>query len=400
MSQHIDDPGNTPIAVLSSYAESLYNFRGDLIRSLVERGHPVYALAPDFDSVKKGRVEALGATPVDIPLERNGLNILRDLRTIWSLYRFFRTHRPRIFFGYFMKPVIYGTIAAWLARVPRRVAMVAGLGFVFINAEQHPSLKARLLRCAVKALYAVAFRCADKVIFQNRDDLSLMLDGGVVPPERVALVHGSGVNLNHFRPALPRRGGRPVTFVWTGRLLREKGVLELVEATRALRDDGLDLNVILVGGIDGNPGSLQEFEVRQWHDEGIVHWVDKVDDVRPYLQGADVFVLPSYREGLPRSTQEAMATGLAVITTDVPGCRETVIDGLNGMLVPVRSAVALAAAMRRYLNEPSLAAQHGEASLDRVRSKFDVEVINQAMRNILVGSEVVAPRNDERSLDV
>lgn len=388
MPQHFSDFDGASIAVLSSYAESLYNFRGDLIRSLVERGHPVYALAPDFDAAKRARVEALGATPVDIPLERNGLNVLRDLKTIWSLYRFLRQQRPDIFFGYFMKPVIYGTIAAWLARVPRRVAMVAGLGFVFINAEQRPSFKARSLRLAVKTLYALAFRCADKVIFQNRDDLSLMLDSGVVPPGRVVLVNGSGVNLDHFPPSPPRRDGRPLTFVWTGRLLREKGVLELVEATRAIRDEGHDVDVVLVGGVDGNPGSLQEAEVRQWHDEGTVRWAGKVDDVRPYLQNADIFVLPSYREGLPRSTQEAMATGLAVITTDVPGCRETVVDGMNGMLVTVRSASALAEAMRRYVNDPSLAVRHGKASLELVRTKFDVEVINQAMRNVLLGSEL------------
>jgi glycosyltransferase involved in cell wall biosynthesis len=399
LSQHFNDSDGVSIAVLSSYPESLYNFRGDLIRSLVRRGHHVYALAPDFDAAQRARVEALGATPVDIPLDRNGLNILRDLGTVWSLYRFFRRQRPDIFFGYFMKPVIYGTIAAWLARVPRRVAMVAGLGFVFINAEQHPSFKARLLRFAVKSLYALAFRCADKVIFQNRDDLSLMLDGRVVPPERAVLVNGSGVNLNHFPSSPSQQGKRPLTFVWTGRLLREKGVLELVEATRIIRDEGHDIDVVLVGGVDGNPGSLQEAEVRQWHDEGVIRWVGKVDDVRPYLQSADIFVLPSYREGLPRSTQEAMATGLAVITTDVPGCRETVVDGVNGMLVTVRSAAALAKAMRRYVNEPSLAVRHGEASLELVRTKFDVEVINRAMRNVLLGSEVVAPQGDEPSLE-
>jgi glycosyltransferase involved in cell wall biosynthesis len=376
------------IAVLSNSSETLCNFRGDLIRSLVEGGHRIYALAPDYDAAKRTQVEALGATPVDIPLERNGLNPLRDLKTVWLLYRFLRGRRPAVFFGYFMKPVIYGTIAAWLAGVPRRVSMVAGLGFVFINAEQNPPLKARLLKFAVKLLYAIAFRCADKVIFQNRDDLSLMQVGGVVPRGRAVLVNGSGVNLERFSSAPTRQSGKPLTFVWTGRLLREKGVLELVEATRAIRDEGHDIEVVLVGGVDGNPGSLQEAEVRQWHDEGIVRWAGKVDDVRPYLQNADIFVLPSYREGLPRSTQEAMATGLAVITTDVPGCRETVVDGVNGMLVTVRSASALAEAMRRYVNDPSLAVRHGKASLELVRAKFDVEVINQAMRNVLLGSEL------------
>jgi len=375
------------IVILSSYAESLYNFRGDLIRKLIAEGWRVHALAPDYDEAKLARVEALGAIPLIVPLQRNGMNIVRDLQAVVALYRIMRRIRPAIFFGYFMKPVIYGAIAAWLARVPRRVVMVAGLGFVFINADQVVSRKARLLRGLVSTLYRFAFSVSHRIVFQNKDDLNLMVSAGVAPAERTTLVNGSGVNLERFPFGTERPEGGVLTFVWTGRLLREKGVIELVEAARILIDQGVAFRVVLVGGIDSNPGSLTQEEVQRWHDTGLIEWVGKVDDVRPFLRRSDVFVLPSYREGLPRSTQEAMATGLAVITTDVPGCRETVVDDVNGLLVQARSAQGIADAMIRYLRDPGLVARHGRESRALVERQFDVRVINDRMLGALLGTE-------------
>lgn len=376
------------IIFLSGYAEAHYRFRGDLIAELVGRGWRVYALAPDYDPEKEAQVVALGAVPMTISLERNGLNLVRDMRSLFALYRLFRHIRPAVFFGYFIKPVIYGAIAAWLARVPRRVVMVAGLGFVFIDADRGASAKARVLKTVVNGLYWIAFRLSHRIIFQNPDDFALMVDSGIAPRDRVMQVDGSGVNLDRFplREG-PRDPGRRLTFVWMGRLLREKGVVELVEATRIVREQGFDVDVLLVGGVDSNPGSLTEDAVQGWHDAGIITWTGKVDDVRPYLARSDVFVLPSYREGLPRSTQEAMAIGLAVITTDVAGCRETVVDGVNGFLVPVRSAPAIAEAMIRYAREPGLAAEHGAAGRALVEQKFDVRVINHHMRAALIGPD-------------
>lgn len=374
------------IAILSNSAESLYNFRGDLIRSLTEKGMRVYSLAPDYDAASRARLKDLGAVPVDIALDRNGTNIVRDLICVVNLYRILRGIRPDVFFGYFMKPVIYGGLAAWFARVPRRVVMVAGLGYVFIDNGRNLSWKFRVVRSLVTRLYSLVFHRVDKVIFQNPDDMALMLEAGVATPDRTVLIDGSGVNLEHFKAKtkVPRAGGR-LSFIWTGRLLREKGVAELVEATQIVRERGHRIEVIVVGGLDSNPGSLREEEVSAWHDAGVINWTGKVDDVRPWLERADVFVLPSsYREGVPRSTQEAMAMGLAVITTDAPGCRETVEDGLNGFLVPVRSSAALADAMIRYVENPDLAARHGQASLELVARKFDVKIINRKMLEFLI----------------
>jgi glycosyltransferase involved in cell wall biosynthesis len=274
------------------------------------------------------------------------------------------------------------------ARVPRRVVMVAGLGFVFIDADRGTSAKARVLKAVVNSLYWLAFRLSHRVIFQNPDDFELMVESGIAPRDRAMLVDGSGVNLDRFPlRTTPRDAQRRLTFIWMGRLLREKGVVELVEATKIVREQGFDVEVLLVGGVDSNPGSLTEATVQGWHEAGVITWTGKVDDVRPYLAQSDVFVLPSYREGLPRSTQEAMAMGLAVITTDVPGCRETVVNGVNGMLVPVRSAPAIADAMIRYAREPGLAAQHAAAGRALVKRKFDVRVINRHMREALIGAQ-------------
>lgn len=377
------------VVILSSYAESLHNFRGDLIRALIEKGWQVYALAPDYDATTRARVEALGAIAVAVPLERNGMSAFGDLKTLLYLRRFMREHRPQLFFGYFMKPVIYGTLAAWLAGVPRRVAMVAGLGSLFTDGDAPLSVKARLLRRLAIRLYGLAFHRASKVIFQNRDDLSLMVAAAAAPADRVVLINGSGVNLERFTPSGTPRGERPVTFIWTGRMLREKGVFEIVEAAEIVRGKGHTIEVLLVGGADSNPGSLREDDIRRWHDEGTISWAGKVDDVRPYLQRSDVFLLPSYyREGVPRSTQEAMASGLAVITTDAPGCRETVVDGVNGFLIPVRSPIRLAEAMLRYVEDPSLAREHGAASRKLAAQKFDVQLINREMLATLLSAEV------------
>lgn len=391
MSATVSNTTRPAIVILSSYAESLYNFRGDLIRKLIAQGWCVYALAPDYDAAKQARVEALGAKPVVITLQRNGMNLLSDFNTIVALHRQMRRIQPKIFFGYFMKPVIYGAIAAWIARVPRRVVMVAGLGFVFINADGSRWTKKGVLKTLVSALYWLAFRVSDLVIFQNRDDLSLMINASVAPADRTILVNGSGVNLERFTlPPAPRDDSRPLTFIWTGRLLREKGVVELVEAAKMVRDQGFDIEVILVGGVDTNPGSLTSDEVQAWHDAGLVTWRGKVDDVRPHLWQSDVFVLPSYREGLPRSTQEAMAAGLAIITTDAPGCRETIVDGENGILVRVRSATDIAEAMIHYAKEPHLAAKHGMASRKLAEQRFDVRIINQYMSEALLGTCISA----------
>lgn len=365
------------IAIITSIAFSMANFRGPLIRRMISKGITVYALAPDYDEQTRAAVRALGAEPVDISLERTGLRPARDMADMVRLAGTLRRLRPDLVFGYFIKPVIYGTLAARLAGVRRRYALVAGLGYVFTPDGMRDGAKRRALRRIASILYRVAFRLCDRVFLQNGDDLAVLCAGGVLPRDKAVLISGSGVDLARFRPAPPVLA--PVTFVLVARLLREKGIAEYVAAARRIRAEGEAARFLLLGDVDANPGGLRREEVERWVAEGVVEWPGQVPDVRTWLAQSSVFVLPSYREGKPRSTQEAMAMALPVVTTDAPGCRDTVEEGVNGFKVPVRDDRALEAAMRRFIDDPALIARMGQASRAMAKRLFDVHRINDAM---------------------
>ncbi|GAB4130546.1 MAG: glycosyltransferase family 4 protein [Rhodothalassiaceae bacterium] len=365
------------MAIVTSQAFSLYNFRDKLIRALVDQGIKVYALAPDYDSRSREAVRALGAEPVDISLERTGMRPLRDLLDMFRLVRTLRHFRPDATFAYFIKPVTYGSLAAWLAGVPRRYALVPGLGYVFIEDGAPSGWKRSLLRRIASVLYRIAFRICDRVFFQNDEDAAYFISKGSLTLDKVVRVNGTGVDLEHFLPAPSVQ--QPVTFLLMGRLLRQKGVCEFVAAARQIGACHPDTRFLLLGDLDPNPTSLTRAEIEDWVRDGILEWPGHIDDVRPWIAKASVYVLPSYREGVPRSTQEAMAMGRPVITTDAVGCRETVEDGVNGFLVPVRDAAALAAAMLRFIENPALIDSMGRESRRLAEEKFDVRKINAIM---------------------
>lgn len=376
------------VAIIASIAYSLPNFRGPLIREFVAAGWRVLALAPDYDDSTRAAVEALGAEPLDCALERAGMRPLTDLVHAVRLARQLRRLKPDLVFSYFIKPVIYGSIAAWLARVPRRFALVAGLGYVFtINGNEH-TLKRRLLRMLASGLYWLGFKACRHVFFQNQDDIDQFVGAGLLPASKAVRLAGSGVDLSRLRPAAPVT--EPVTFLLMARLLREKGIVEYVDAARIIRADRPDARFLLLGGEDPNPGGLTLEQVNMWTAEGTIEWLGHLNDVRPILAGCSVFVLPSYREGMPRSTQEAMAMAKPVVSTDVPGCRDTVVEGINGFLVAARDSIALAAAMRRFLDDPSLIASFGEASRRLAETRYDVNRINRVILDTLDVAPAVA----------
>lgn len=362
------------IAMLTSGAATLANFRGPLIQAFVTHGIKVYALAPDHDETTRAAMIALGAEPVDVPLDRTGMHPLRDISDMLALIGIFRRLRPDAVFGYFIKPVTYGTIAARLAGVRHRFAMVAGLGYIFTPNTGPDTPKRRVLRTIASALYWIAFRLCHIVFVQNEDDRHFFIQRGIASEGKVEVLAGSGVDLNRLSPAPPVTS--PVTFLLMARLLREKGIAEFVEAGRILKRDHPDARFVLLGGWDPNPGGFTTQEVQTWADEGLVDWLGHQSDVRPIIAASSVFVLPSYREGKPRSTQEAMAIARPIITTDAPGCRDTVVEGVNGYLVPIRDAHALAAAMKRFLDRPDLIAPMGKASRTLAEERFDVRRIN------------------------
>ncbi len=358
----------------------MLNFRGPLIRDLVEAGVQVHALAPDYDDDLRQKILALGAFPVDFHLIRTGVNPICDGLDTLRLTALLRRLRPDVTLGYFIKPVIFGTLAAWLAGVPRRVAMIEGLGYVFTDSGSRQPLRRKLLRTLVSKLYRFSLARAHKVIFLNRDDLAEFVDVGLVDKAKVVNLGGIGVDLADWplNPPLIQ----PVTFLLVARLLKEKGISEYVQAARQVKALHPNVRFVLLGGLDPNPGSLNQAEVDGWVEEGVLEWPGHVA-VRPWLKQASVFVLPSYREGVPRSTQEAMAMGRAVITTDAPGCRETVDEGVNGFLVPVRNVPALTQAMLRFVENPALIAAMGHESRRLAEKRFDVHAINARLLKIL-----------------
>lgn len=369
-------------ALITSHAHSLVAFRSPLIRVLRARGMIVFALAPNFDDQTRAAVQAMGATAVDIPMSRTGMNPWRDARNTWQLAAILRQLKPDISFGFFIKPVIFGTLAAWLASVPRRVAMVEGLGYVFTPTGEKLSAKRLLLKCIVIWLYRFAFTKAHRVVFLNPDDQNEFVHAKLLPRAKSYLLGGIGVDLSVWTEQIAF--SEPVTFLLVARLLKEKGVLEYAAAARLVKAKHPQARFILLGGVDDNPGSITEYEVKAWVHEGILEWYGHVP-VLPWLAKASVFVLPSYREGVPVSTQEAMAMGRAVITADVPGCRETVIEGVNGFLVPPRNFEALAACMERFITERQLITQMGKESRRLAEQRFDVHEVNARLFKLLVG---------------
>lgn len=366
------------VAVITSIAYSLPNFRGPLMSAMLAAGAEVYALAPDYDDATREAVTKLGATPVDISMDRTGIRPFQDAIDLLRLTGTLRSLRPDVTFSYFIKPVIYGTIAAALAGCRRRYALVAGLGYLFAPREQGAPQQRRLLRTIASLLYAIAFRLCGKVFFQNRDDIAELSAAGVLPPGKTCLLNGTGVDLAKYEATPPPTS--PVTFILMARLIREKGICQYVDAARRVKATKPDVRILLLGGLDANPGGLEENEIRGWVEEGVIEWAGHVNDVRPWLEQSSVFVLPSYyREGKPRSTQEALAMGRPVITTDTPGCRDTVEDGVNGFLVAPRNVDQLTDAMLRLAVDPALIKRLGSASRAMAERDFDVHVINARM---------------------
>lgn len=371
----------TKVVLITSYAPSLINFRAPLIRTLHSKGIQVIAVAPYCDDSSRDAVKALGAIPIYIPMSRTGINPFCDAINTWRLARLLKLLQPDVTLGYFIKPVIFGTLAAWWAGVPRRFAMVEGLGFVFTSSGATLPLKRRLLKRLVLWLYKLSLSRAERVIFLNQDDQAELVAAGVLPVHKAYLLGGIGVDLEHWKAAPPVL--QPPTFLLVTRLLREKGVEHYATAARIVKQKHSQARFILLGGLDENPGSLTEADVQTWVEEGILEWHGHTA-VPPWMAQASVYVLPSYREGVPVSTQEAMAMGRAVITTDVPGCRQTVVDGVNGFLVPPRDAQALAEKMEMFIAQPELIATMGHASRRMAEERFDVHKVNQHLINLLL----------------
>lgn len=370
------------VVLLGTVAASTINFRSELIRTLVAEGHDVYCFCTDFDDDSESIIVGMGAKPISYRLSRAGINPFADLKTISSIKALLEEIEPDVVLTFFVKPVIYGSIAARLAGVKHRYAMLEGLGYVFTDIPSGLSFKQKLLRKIQVSLYRLALPCIDKLIFLNHDDPADLLEKNNLKAKSVHVLGGIGLNLQDY-PFTPTPVD-PVRFLFIGRLLAEKGIFEYVEAARLVKQQYPGAEFVVLGGLDEeNPGGLKREELNQLLAEGIIEYPGHVSNVPDWIAGSSLFVLPSYREGMPRSTQEAMAMGRAVITSDAPGCRETVEQGVNGFIVPRWNAQALAEKMIYLIENPTEITRMGNESHRIAVDKFDATKVNQRLMEIL-----------------
>lgn len=370
------------IILLGNVASMVLTFREHLIKDLVAEGHQVYCLAQRYSEQDKQIIADWGATAIDSPLNAKGLNPFSDLVAVVKLIKIFRTIAPDIVFSYFVKPVIFGTIAARLAKVPRVIGMIEGLGNSFTVYQQGVSKKALLIKQIQVLLYKLALPRLDSLVLLNNDDKNDLIEQYKIKVKQLNILGGIGLDLEEFSYSPPNLSN--ISFIFIARLLREKGVFEYLQAVESVKKSHPEVVFYILGGFDTeNPFALTEKELEEYLQKDIVIYPGHVNNVPDWIAKSGVFVLPSYREGMPRSTQEAMAIGRPIITTDVAGCRETVVDGVNGFLIPPFSPDKLTEKMLFFINNPEKIEEMGRKSREMAEDKYDVCKVNQRLMRII-----------------
>ena len=365
---------NTTILLIASFAPSLINFRAPLILTLLAAGNKVNVAAPNMSIDIRNQLEKIGARVWETPLERAGMNPIRDFAYFRCLRRLIKKLQPSFVLTYTIKPNIWGALAARATKA-RSVAMVTGLGFAFTKNE-NTKLKPRFINKIASRLYRHATNRNWRIIFQNPDDRDDFIAAGcLADPNKARMVHGSGVDLEHYaRAPLP---DSPV-FLMIARLLGNKGVREYGAAVALVKQTHPHAKFLLVGYMDEGPDGIKKQELDARVQNG-VEYLGPQSDVRPIIARASVYVLPSYREGTPRSVLEAMAMGRCILTSDAPGCRETVQTGETGFLIPIRNVNALAEKMRWMIDHPNARKTMGAKSYALACEKYDVHKVNKSL---------------------
>ena len=365
------------IIICINTAWNLVNFRSGLIKALVQHGHEVLAVAP-FDEYAI-QLTGLGCRFVPLPMHNGGTHPGRDAILLWRLFRLFRKERPDVYLGYTVKPNVYGSLAAGMLGIPV-INNIAGLGAVFIRG----GFLVRLVRW----LYKTSLKRSSKVFFQNDDDRQLFISGGLVNETITDLLPGSGIDLTRFAvtslPSLPP-ANRKFRFLLIARMLRDKGVVEYVEAAKVVKRKYPDVEFALLGFLDvHNPAAISRAEMDSWVAEGSVIYLGVSDDVRAENATADCIVLPSYREGTPRTLLEAAAMGRPIVTTNAVGCTEVVDYGQNGFLCKVRDSADLANKMESMLKlSPQERQDMGRKGRQKMEREFDEAIVIQKYLNAI-----------------
>ena len=371
------------IVMIGTTAACFYGFRSELIKSLKSKNITVYAFTTDDDALELEKISKLGAIPIFYQLNRGGLNPLADILATYKLAQQIKQLKPDLVFSYFAKPVIFGTLAAKIAKVPKIIGMLEGLGYTFTDQPNGLSPKTKLIKAIQVFLYKLALPKLDQLILLNHDDKTDLLINNDIEVKETYILGGIGLDLNQYKYS-PATKDLPIQFLFIGRLLKEKGIHDFIAAAQIVKEKFPQTIFTVLGGIDeANLGALTQGELTQYIDQNVIDYPGHVENIAEWIKQSHVFVLPSYREGVPRSTQEAMAIGRPVITTDVPGCRDTVIDGVNGFLVPKWNPQALAEKMIYFIEHPEQVRMMGDQSHKIAIEKFDAEKVNQRLLEIL-----------------
>ena len=372
------------IVLIGTVASSFLIFRANLIQVLLKQQHVVYAFISEYKEEELSKIEALGAIPITYELNRGGINPLADAKATYGLTKKIKEIAPDLVFSYFSKPVIFGTLAARLAKVPRVIGMLEGLGYAFTEQPEGLTKKAQLIKRIQVFLYKIALPQLDNIIFLNPYDPKDLLEAYHIKVKKLDVLGGIGLDLVKYSHQPIENIDSSINFLFIGRMLKEKGIHDFISAAKIVKQIYPEIQFTVLGAIDSsNPGALQQSELDRLVSLNIINYPGQVDDVQKWIADSHVFVLPSYREGVPRSTQEAMAIGRAVITTDVPGCRETVVDGINGFLVEKWNPQALAEKMIYFIEHPEEIAIMGYESYKIAQDKFDAHKVNKRLIDML-----------------
>jgi glycosyltransferase involved in cell wall biosynthesis len=364
------------IVIIGPTTKTLLNFRGHLISDLVAEHYKITVLVSEYSSSDIDKLNLLGAKCEFFQMKRGGLNPLREVITFFSLINKLQKLKPNLVLAYTIKPVIWGGLSCLFVRGTSFIALITGLGYSF----EGTSLGKRLLTKIASILYAMSLNRAKFIIFQNADNLNLFISKNICSREKSLLILGSGVDKDYFQVAdLPN--GDPI-FLMVGRILRSKGILEYIEAARLVKQLYPSVSFHLLGSPDNSYDAVPMQEVHRWHDLGVINYLGFMEDVRPAILKSHIFVLPSYHEGLPRATLEAMSMGRPILTTNVPGCRETVLVAKNGYLAEKANSNSLATLMIWFIENRDQWKKMGSVSRSLVNKHFDISLINRKFINL------------------